>query len=237
MPKSYENRLNYLIDKYRLSSQKMDEIVLKKRNIESNVRFNKLKIILYEDPEGAKRPRFRLLKKSNYNNLAKELPNIIHVYSPNAKDDNVYMHRLLNTELSELDCYIQTPCSVTINSYFKTPSYFNISDIFLAEIGLHRQYTKPDVDNVGKKYFDMFNENVWIDDSLVTDTDIHKYFSILPRIEFFIYYQTHCSNIYQYKQITERRNFDMGYPIWYLDRTGKIADKTIGENKNGRELL
>ena len=34
IPKDMEERLNWMIDKYNLSSQKMDEIIEKKRNME-----------------------------------------------------------------------------------------------------------------------------------------------------------------------------------------------------------
>ena len=61
-----------MIDEYHLSSQKMDEIITKKRNMENSLFFNNVKIVLYEDPEGAKRPRFRLINRKNYMDVAIE---------------------------------------------------------------------------------------------------------------------------------------------------------------------
>lgn len=210
-----------MIEAYNLTPGKMDEIIFKKRMMEMNLQYTRIKIVLYEDPEGAKRPRFRLITKSNYMMAAIDRPNFVHVYSPNAADDNKYMHRLVDEELVSLTQFVQTPCVATINSYFKTPSYFNTTDVFLAEIGLHRQMVKPDTDNIAKKYFDMFNENIWIDDSLVTDSVVHKFYSILPRIEIYVDYLNYVTNIHQYRQITNRKDFNQNYPIGYLDSHGR----------------
>lgn len=221
IPRNEEDRLNWMIDKYNLSPQKMEEIIQKKRMMEYYLSYTRFKIVLYEDPEGAKRPRFRLITKSNYMMAAIDRPDFVHVYSPNAADDNKYLHRLVDNELIQLTQYVQTPCVATINSYFKTPSYFNTTDVFLAEIGLHRQIQKPDSDNIAKKYFDMFNENIWIDDALVTTTHIRKFYSILPRIEIFVDYINYMTNIHQYRQMTNRKDYNPDYPIGYLDMYGR----------------
>ena len=52
IPRDMEERLNWMIDKYNLSSQKMDEIIEKKRNMEYYLQYFDYKIILYEIPEG-----------------------------------------------------------------------------------------------------------------------------------------------------------------------------------------
>ena len=61
IPRDMEERLNWMIDKYNLSSQKMDEIIEKKRNMEYYLQYFDYKIILYEIPEGMPRPRFRFI--------------------------------------------------------------------------------------------------------------------------------------------------------------------------------
>lgn len=224
IPRDYEDRLNWMIDKYNLSPKQMDQIIEKKRMMEMYLSYNRFKIILYEDPEGAKRPRFRFISRSNYASAAMQNPSFIHVYSPNAADDSKYMHRLVENELVQLMYFIQTPCSVTINAYFKTPSSFNITDTFLAEIGLHRQYLKPDFDNIGKKYPDMFNENIWLDDSLVVSGTVNKFYSILPRVEIFIYYMNYATNKIQYNNIINRKGYREDYPIQYLDNYGRPTE-------------
>lgn len=223
IPKDYNERLDYLLSLYNLSDNRMIELVDKKRVMESTMQYNSFNVVLYEDPEGAKRPRFRIVNRKNLSNVAKANSDFIHVYSPNAAEDNAYMHRLIGSELDYLDWFIQTPCQVTINTYSKTPSYFNQVDTILAEIGLHRPIPKPDWDNIGKKYSDMFNANVWLDDQLVTDGSVHKYYSILPRVEIYIRYLNCVTNIYNYNQITNRKDYNNNYPIQYLDKGGFLV--------------
>ena len=220
IPKDYNERLSWMINNYNLSPSKMDSIIDRKRNMENSLSYYNFKIILYEDPEGAKRPRFRLVNRKNYMNAAMSSGQFVHVYSPNAAEDHMFMHRMLGSELLSLQGFIQTPCQVCLNVYFKTPSYFNNSDTILAEIGLHRHIQKPDWDNIGKKYTDMFNANLWLDDNLVIDGEVHKYYSILPRVEIYIRYLNYITNIHQYNQIINRKDYNTNYPIDYLNSIG-----------------
>ena len=222
IPKNDKERISWLIDTYKLSSSKMDQIIERKQFIESTLRYYDFKIILYEDPEGAKRPRVRLINRTNFNKLAMNSSNFIHVYSPNAADDHNYMHRLIDQELIALDQFIQTPMMVNICSYHKTPSCFNQMDTILAEIGLYRPISKPDWDNIGKKYSDMFNANIWLDDQLVQDGEVHKYYSILPRVEIFIRYLNYYTNIYQYNQIINRKDYRPEFPVSYINPSWEV---------------
>lgn len=220
IPKDNDYRLSWLIDQFKLSSNKMQEIIDKKRNMETSLQYYDFKIVLYEDPEGAKRPRFRLVNRKNFANIAMSASNFVHVYSPNAADDHKYMHRLLGEELISLNGLISTPAQVCLNVFFKTPSYFNQTDTILAEIGLHRHIQKPDWDNIGKKYTDMFNENIWLDDNLVIDGEVHKYYSILPRVEIYIRYLNYLSSVYQYNQIVNRKGYNESFNIGYIGNDG-----------------
>ena len=221
IPRDRDARLAWLLDQYKLTPSKMDEIIEKKRNMETNLQYYDIKVVLYEDPEGAKRPRFRLVNRKNFMNVAIQASNFVHVYSPNAAEDSKYMHRLIDNELIQLNGLISTPVQVCLNVFFRTPSYFNQADTILAEIGLHRHIQKPDWDNIGKKYTDMFNENIWLDDNLVIDGEVHKYYSILPRVEIYIRYLNYITTIHQYNQITNRRDFDPETcSAVYLDRMG-----------------
>lgn len=183
IPIDYRERLEWMVDTYKISPSKMDEILDKRQAVLSNIFYYDYNIIeLLEEPEGASRPRVRVLR-SNYNRLAMS-NQLIHVYVPGASEDHRYMRKLVDTELIQLDGLITTPCNIEYNVYLKTPSNTNIVDKFMCEIGLFRPpYSKPDWDNIAKKYCDMFNYNIWMDDSLVIDGSVHKYYSILPRVE------------------------------------------------------
>lgn len=221
IPRDYEGRILWLINQYNFSSNKMIEIINRKRNIQSLLRYYDFKIILYENPEGAERPRFRLINRTNFMNAAIQAKNFVHVYSPKAAEDHKYLHRLIDDELIQLNQMIATPTQVCINVFFKTPSYFNQADTILAEIGLHRHIQKPDWDNIGKKYTDMFNENIWLDDNMVTDGEVHKYYSILPRVEIYIRYLNYITAVPQYNQIITRKDYiDKNLNITCLDKNG-----------------
>lgn len=222
IPIDYKERISYMIDSYNLSEKKMDEILIKRTNMLDSLCFYDLKVIeLYEEPEGKERHRYRILK-SNFTNMAMNTP-FVHVYSPNAKDDHAFMKKVTNEELYGIEYYlINTPCEITYNAYLKTPSYFNITDTFLSEIGLIRpEIKKPDWDNLGKKYSDMFNYNIWLDDTQVIDGSVHKYYSILPRVEIYLRYMNAVYNKHQFKTITGRSDYDNS-PIRYLNSKGEF---------------
>jgi Holliday junction resolvase RusA-like endonuclease len=235
IPRDREERLNWMVDKYNLSPAKMDEIIEKKRNMQFFLQYYEYKIILYEIPEGMPRPRFRFIGKNNYMMAAMQNPNFVQVYSPTAGDDFRFMRQLQQDELIQLQQFVQTPCEVYIESYFPTPSYFNIVDTFIAEIGLHPDIMKPDWDNIGKKYSDMYNHNIWLDDSMVICGTVRKFYSILPRVEIYLKYLNYATNIHQYRNITGRKEYKPEYPIGYLDQKGVPNEQSIPSTTENRD--
>lgn len=222
IPISYEERLAWMVDHYKLSPNKMDEIIEVRSRVLDNLYYIDYLIqVLLEVPEGAQRPRFRLINRSNASSYAKNDP-FVHIYTPNAQEDHRYMKSITDEELLQYDGLINTPCIIEYNAYLPTPSYFNTTDIFLAEIGLKRpNIKKPDWDNIGKKYCDMYNHNVWLDDSMVVTGTVNKYYSILPRIEIYLKYLNAVYNKSQYNSIISRKDYD-GRELHYLDNKGRI---------------
>lgn len=224
IPIDYNERLSWMVDKYNLSENKMNEIIQKRSNMIDNIFFYTCKIVqLLEEPEGTHRPRFRAIKKNNFNQAAIASKDFIHVYTPNAQDDFNYMRKITEEkELIDIDGLINTPCIIQYDAYYKTPSYFNVTDTFLAEIGVIKPaISKPDWDNVGKKYCDMYNHNVWLDDSLVISGTVNKYYSIKPRIEITLWYMNCVYTKNQYNTIIKRKDYD-GTPLYYLDNFGGL---------------
>ena len=223
IPVDYTQRLNWMVDKYNLSPSKMDEILCKRQAMLNSMFYYDYNVIeLLEEPEGASRPRVRILR-NNYNKLAITDSTMVHVYVPGAAEDNRYMRRLVDNELVQLDNLIATPCDIEYNIYLRTPSILNITDTFLAEIGLIRPpFAKPDWDNIGKKYCDMYNHNIWLDDSMVITGTVNKYYSILPRVEIILRYLNVVYNKYQYNMVVNRKDYD-GKELHYLDNEGNIV--------------
>lgn len=217
IPIDYKERLSWLYDKLKITEQQAFQIINKKDMMMSSLEYYDAEIILFEVPEGSPRPRFRLVNRKNLSNMALANPNFIHVYSPTGKEDNTFMRRLMSQEdFSALDSMICTPCIIDIHAFLKTPSYYNKEDTILAEIGIHRPISKPDWDNLGKKYSDMFNANVWLDDTLVVDGSIHRYYSVLPRVEIRLKYLNMVYNKHQYNSITGRTDYKEDYNLQYF---------------------
>ena len=211
IPIDYNERLSWMYDNYKINDRKAIEIYNKRNDMVNSLYYKEFTVILFEEPEGAKRPRFRLINRYNLVNEAMNNSDFVHVYSPDAKEDSVYMKRLIDHELVELDTLIYTPCIVEYNIYIKTPSVFNTVDTFLSELGLIRPLVKPDWDNIGKKYSDMYNHNVWIDDTLVISGTVNRFYSILPRVEIKLRYLNMLYNKYQYNTISKKIDGEVLY--------------------------
>ena len=217
IPVDYNERLNWLYDKLNISDKQAFNILNKKDMMCNSLNFIETQIVLFEVPEGTPRPRFRIVNRANISNVAMANPNFVHVYSLTGKEDNSFMKRLMSEEDFEgLDKLICTPAIVDIYAFFKTPSYYNKEDTILAEIGVHRPIYKPDWDNLGKKYSDMFNTNVWLDDDLVIDGAVHKYYSVLPRIEIRLKYMNMVYNKHQFNSIVNRTDYDESFGLQYF---------------------
>ena len=206
IPRDYIERLSWMYDKYHITKAKAEEILRAKYNMLSSLYYSDdILVVLYEEPEGSPRPRARYVNKSNLTSYAKSDPGYIQVYSLTGASDRKFMKRLIDdNDLMKLDHLICTPCDVEYNTFSKTPSSYNTINTFLSEVGIIRPISKPDFDNMEKKYADMYNGNVWIDDALVQDAAIHKYYSILPRVEIRLKFLNLLYTKYQYEQIKKR---------------------------------
>ena len=213
IPRNFQERLDWMYSHYHLTDFKCDEIIRIREQMLQSFKFSpELFIVLYEEPEGAPRPRARFMG-NNLSSIAKSNPGYIQIYSLTGEADRKYMKRLVtDSEFNQLDSLICTPCSVRYEAYFKTPSNFNTMDKYLAEIGIIRPITKPDFDNIEKKYSDMYNGNIWLDDALVIESSFAKFYSILPRVEISLKYLNLLYNKQQYESVIKRvENSNVNY--------------------------
>jgi Holliday junction resolvase RusA-like endonuclease len=219
VPKDFRERINWMYDKYNVTDKKAMEIINARNDMYNQMYYETIKVILYEDPEGSPRPRFRLVNRYNLSDTARSNSSFVHVYSITGREDNTYMKRLVNSQdFQHLDQLICTPCDVEYCCYFKTPSYFNVTQKFLCELGLIRHIVKPDWDNIGKKYSDMYNGNVWIDDTLCVDGTVRKFYSELPRVEINLQFMNMIYTKQQYDSIVRRTDFTDGMTLDYYKR-------------------
>lgn len=212
MPKDYQERINWIIDTYKISDAKLKDIIdTKDKMMQQMYYMPELFVVIYEIPEGSPRPRARFIKSKGNNILAnaRSNPGFIQVYSITGASDKKFMQEFkTNSDFDFLESLIYTPCSVKYDAYFKTPSIFNSKEKMLAELGMIRPLSKPDFDNVEKKYSDMYTGNIWVDDSIVIESNFNKYYSELPRIEITLRYMNMLYNKYQYKSASKRLGLD-----------------------------
>lgn len=211
-PKDYQERINWIIDTYKISDAKLKDIIdTKDKMMQQMYYMPELFVVIYEIPEGSPRPRARFIKSKGNNILAnaRSNPGFIQVYSITGAADKKFMQEFkTNNDFDFLESLIYTPCSVKYDAYFKTPSIFNSKEKMLAELGMIRPLSKPDFDNVEKKYSDMYTGNIWVDDSIVIESNFNKYYSELPRIEITLRYMNMLYNKYQYKSASKRLGLD-----------------------------
>lgn len=212
IPKDYQERINWIIDTYKISDTKLKDIIdTKNKMLQQMYYMPELFVVIYEIPEGSPRPRARFIKSKGNNILAnaRSNPGFIQVYSITGAADKKFMQEFkTNSDFDFLESLIYTPCSVKYDAYFKTPSIFNAKEKMLAELGMIRPLSKPDFDNVEKKYSDMYTGNIWVDDSIVIESNFNKYYSELPRIEITLRYMNMLYNKYQYKSASKRLGLD-----------------------------
>ena len=216
IPKDYISRLEYLYTILNIDDKKSDEILMARKNFIDSTYYQTIRIIMYEMPEYTPRPRARLVHKNGILNAVTGGNDFIQVYSITGRQNREYMKMFTKENLQELDQLLCTPCDIEYKTYFPTPSYYNKIQVFLAEIGLDRPLIKPDFDNIEKSYADSFTGNIWIDDIVVVDAIIRKYYSILPRVEIDLKYANQLCNYHQYKSMIRRKDYTEEMNINYF---------------------
>lgn len=219
IPKGYIERLEWLYETLNIDDKKSDEILRARENFINTTYYKTLNLVFYEIPEYTPRPRARIINKAGVINAATGNNSFIQVYSITGRQNREYMEMYTKQNLSELEQLLCTPCDIEYNTYFPTPSYYNKTQIFLAEIGLDRPIIKPDFDNIEKSYADAFTGNIWIDDIVVVDASFHKYYSVLPRVEIILKYSNQLYNNHQYKSMINRKDFTDEMNVDYFKNT------------------
>ena len=77
----------------------------------------------------------------------------------------------------------------TARFYRPTPKKLRKKDIVLAELGIIRPTTKPDLDNYEKLFYDALNGFLYTDDGVIIHGNHSKFFSCKPRVEVTILYR------------------------------------------------
>ena len=126
-----------------------------------------------------------------------------HFYVSDAMNNRRLMEKFVKEELQDFEL-ITTACKLHCDCYFPIPKSMNKSEKLRAEMGLINNLTKPDWDNLGKTYSDMIQNTIIMDDSLIIEGTVRKFYSSKPRIELTIEYADRYDSKYNMKNITKR---------------------------------
>lgn len=170
-------------------------------NIQNNIetKWNHISFIFWFIPKATPRARYTGFGK--------------HFYVSDAMNNQKLMQSFVKDHLSDFPM-ITTACKFYCDAYFPTPSGMNKEEKVRAELKLIRHMSKPDWDNLGKTYSDMIQNTIIMDDSIIVESQVRKYYSTKPRIEITIEYADRYDSKYNERNITKRKQ--------YIDNIDKI---------------
>lgn len=175
VPRKFKDRLSYIVEKYNLTPKHLKKIEDSLNMLNEFDMYEEFSFVLYVIPKPSPRPRIVRGGK--------------HCYVPGADDDRELFNQYLDSLGDKRPPIITTPCEIFLDYYLEIPNSMKKTDIMLAELKYIRPISVPDVDNVAKKYIDMTQKSLLLNDSLIVGAYIQKYYSILPRVEIRIRYQ------------------------------------------------
>lgn len=132
-----------------------------------------------------------------------------HTWSPNASENKSYFRKAINGVVKTMRL-INTPGEIEVEAYLKMPSQVPPDEVILFEAKILNPVDKPDYDNVGKCYTDVFTDVLTSDDDIFWRGEVRKYYSLVPRVVITIrYIKKHESN-YIYKKLKNRKSIKAG---------------------------
>ena len=182
----------------RLNNKQLEAL---RYDIENNLqtKWKSVSFIFYFIPKATPRARFSGFGK--------------HFYVSDAMNNRKLMEKFVKENLSDFEL-ITTACKFHCDCYFPIPKSMSKTEQLRAEMKLVNHLSKPDWDNLGKTYSDMIQNTIIMDDSLIIDSTVRKFYSSKPRIELVIEYADRYDSKYNMKNITKRKQ--------YLDNIDKI---------------
>ena len=174
------------IDKVNLTDSDR-EIVQDRVKRNQNIKWNKVRFIIYLIPKATPRPRINRFSNT--------------FYVVGARDNRDIFGKYMKTFNIPI---VVTPCKFKCISYLPIPNSMSSIEKILAELGLIYPIGKPDWDNLGKTYSDMIQDSFIMDDYLIIEGTSKKYYSAKPRIEITIEYMEEFDSIYNENKINKK---------------------------------
>lgn len=203
LPSTQDELIEYLEKNIKLDKKKIEAEEEKIRNIQWERVLIEANIV----PHGSPRPRYSSVTNTFYVKGAKQMKKYF------AKI--IEEHKILCTRVE----YV-------LKAFMPTPtSSMNNTEIYLAEKGLILPISTSDWDNLAKTYTDCLQDILLLNDNIINPGHVYKYYSIKPRIEIEIRYQTSHDSKYNQRKTENTKKYkdliDDGYELI----NGKLVKK------------
>lgn len=196
IPNDYFARFNHIIETLNLKLKDIDKIKKSIRRI-LNIKYKELSFVFYFLPQATPRPRYSRFTKA--------------FYVKNALNYNEVFKEFIDS-CEDINFKIITPCELHCKTYAPIPSSMNRIESILAELGLIKNISKPDGDNLLKSYSDMIQKNIIADDAIFYKMEIEKLYSFKPRIEITVRYMTEFDSKYNRRKIEKYKGITIDTP-------------------------
>jgi Holliday junction resolvase RusA-like endonuclease len=186
VPNGFQERVNYMINELRLGVKEISKLKESIEKIRQYTVWKEIDFVFYFIPEAAPRPKYSGKMGS--------------FYVKGAKVDRTEFKQYLvdNNTLYEL---ITTPCHFYCDFFLPIPNDMNRIEKVLAELRLIKPVATPDWDNVGKKYSDMVQGELLLNDSLIVHAQVRKFYSVKPRLELHFSYKEKYDSKYNKRKV------------------------------------
>lgn len=201
VPNDFSERFEFIIKHLKLSMKDIEKV---RKGIKKllKVQWTDLDFIFYFVPEATPRARYSSFTR--------------RFYVKNASDNHELFKDFIEHS-GDLFHIVTTPCKFYCDIYLPISNQMNRVEKVLAELKLIRAVSKPDWDNAGKTYSDMIQKHLLLDDSLIVEGVVRKFYSFKPRIEIRLSYMEKYDCKFNKKKIEEWK--------FYKDISEKIIEK------------
>lgn len=186
----FERLQNFLGDEF--TEDLLKTAIKRVKDVREQMTYSKIRVMFYEKPTQAHRPRANFRSRS--------------FRTPNAAENSKAIEKLVKDIRKDLDLIV-TPMKIILTAYYPMPTTAKPLDVVLFETKHQYCVEKPDFDNVLKAYCDAIQNHIILDDDLVCSSTFDKYYSIKPHVELLIIYQDNFDAEYTYKKIKARKRF------------------------------
>lgn len=173
IPNDQLGRISYILGK-RVNNKKYNDMIAREARRIKRIKTKKITFTMWKVVKPSQRPRFN--HRGAY----------IRTYVPHARENGDWFAEFCKENNLP---FIDTPCTLNMTIYEKTPSSFSMKNKVLAELGVIRPWKRTgDFDNYAKGIADAIQHGMLADDCLVIESTQKLFYSVKPHAEIELIY-------------------------------------------------